>query len=201
MKQNDGLLKMLSEFANGVHRIPILDDSDQVVAICSQMTLFQYIFQKINLGDNSSLFDDFKKQPLKDISLNQVVNVKESQLAIDAIKVISDKGLSAVGVLSEDDKLIGCISASDLQGFIDEDYHHLASPVLEFQRKSREKKGSSIASLVFVKIEHTVGDVIQRLLQDKVHRIFVMNDQMSVLGVLSLTDIFRMLYTYLQSKN
>ncbi|KAG2394135.1 hypothetical protein C9374_003899 [Naegleria lovaniensis] len=207
MKTTDSLMQLLKEFSNGVHRIPIMDENNNVIAVCSQMTLFQYLFKNIDLKDNAQLFTDFKKQTLKQVLANRtstqkVINVKESQLAIDAIKVISDNGLSAVGVLSEKDgKLIGCLSASDLQGFIDEDYHHLASPVLEFQRKSREKNGSSVSSLVFCKIEtHTVGDVIQRLLQDRVHRLFVMNDDMEVIALLSLTDIFKMVYEYLNAK-
>ncbi|KAL9658166.1 hypothetical protein ABK040_013078 [Willaertia magna] len=201
MVPSDSLFSLLEKFSNGVHRIPIINPTnEEVIFVCSQMTLFTFLFQTLN-EPLLPLINLLRNKNIQEIlpNLSKVISVKETQLAIEAIKEISERGISAIGVTSQQtDQLIGCISASDLQGFIDEDYHHLASPVLEFQRKSKEKKNlKNIPDLVFCKGNQLLDDVINRLLIDKVHRIFIMNDNMEVLGLISLTDIFNILFKLL----
>ena len=189
--------QVLEKFGTGLHRIPIVDNNGHVIFILSQMFMFRHFFK-----NETTLYEPLKKKTVEELNLgvrgnvNSMFAVKEDELAIDAFKHIADNGVSAVGILdSSASRLVGVLSASDLQGFLGEDFHVLGLTVLQFKNFAKEKKQQSndIDSVVFCKLSTTLEDVVDRIDKTHVHRIFIMDDEMQMVGVVSLTDLFALL--------
>jgi CBS-domain-containing membrane protein len=91
------------------------------------------------------------------------------------------------------------LSATDLQGFLGEELIHLGANVVEFLNFARKKKdslnggGSQRDSIVFIKLSDTFEQVVDRFCQTRVHRLFIMNNDLEITGLLSLTDVFKVL--------
>jgi CBS-domain-containing membrane protein len=193
---------VLQKFSQGIHRVPIVDENDRVVFVLSQMFLFRYFFKK-----HTEQYEQLKNKTVSELNLgsrggkDSMFAVRENQLAIDAFKQIADNGISAVGILDANEKkLIGVLSASDLQGLLDEDFFVLGQTVLQFKLFSLEKKRNrgieepARDPVVFCKLNNTLEHVIHRIEANQVHRIFIMDDEMQMLGVISLTDLFKLIY-------
>ena len=198
--------EVLNKFVDGVHRIPIVDDQGKVIFILSQMALFRHFFL-----NNPHYYEAIKQKTVKELGLGhfdentQPFAVNEDDLAIDAFKQITDNAVSAVGITDKNGKkLIGVLSASDLQGFLGEEMHLLGSPVLQFKQYAKKKLQevsndadhySTLDPVIFCKDYDTLESVVSRFASSHVHRIFVMDDEMQMIGVISLTDLFKLLQT------
>jgi len=177
------LSDVLEKFADGIHRVPVLEN-EKVIFMLTQMTLLRAIDE---LGRCSDWFQKIKDKTVQELNIgiqdkNSIQAVNVDSLAIDAFKNISDQGVSAVGILDRNNKLIGVLSASDLQGFLGEELIHLGSNVIDFinfARKKKELAGESTTPrdyIVFIKNSDSFEQVIDRFLQTKVHRLFIMNN-------------------------
>ncbi len=190
--------QVLEKFASGLHRVPVIDSTTgHVIFILSQMYMFRHFFIH-----EPQFYEPYKKMTVQELNLGvrgsyeSMFAVREDELAIDAFKHIADNGVSAVGILdSNGNRLVGVLSASDLQGFIGEDFHVLGLTVLQFKNFAKEKKQKNmdIDAVVFCKLDTLLEDVVDRIAKANVHRIFIMDDNMQMLGVISLTDLFALL--------
>lgn len=137
-----------------------------------------------------------------------VHTVRGDAKAIDAFQKMSENGVSAVGVVNKKNEFIGNISASDLQGFLDEEIFLLANSVVEFQKISFKKKSESVLDEKkrqlkwevegVCKMTDTFIQIIQKILSSRVHRVYIINEEMELLGLISITDIFKTIYTNLK---
>jgi 5'-AMP-activated protein kinase regulatory gamma subunit len=205
MPTNTPMRNVLQKFIEGIHRIPVVDNNGQVIYILSQMALFKHFF-----NNHTQVYETLKQKTVKELNLGHTNDttvpyaVREDELAIDAFKQITDNGVSAVGILdSNGNKLIGVLSASDLQGFLGEELHLLGSPVLQFKQYAKQKlqstndvdNYSTLDPVIFCKNYDTLETVVDRFAKSHVHRIFVMDDDMRMTGVISLTDLFQLIHS------
>lgn len=101
--------------------------------------------------------------------------------------------MSAVAIKSGNGQIVGALSASDLQGFIGEELFHLGSNVVDFMSFARKKKNDDRDQMVHIKLSDNLGEAVSRILYKKVHRLFITNDQLEIVGLLTLTDIFKII--------
>ncbi len=194
------LIEVLKVFATGVHRVPIVrsEDPNQIVAMLTQSDVNAFIST-----DPSIYLVEKAKMSLKELDLivgeDNVVSVTANTKTIDAFVKMHEKHLSDVAIVDEDGTFQGCLSASDLTLIKDYKFNCLLWPVLQFLGElSNEEGGQHARSYIeprgrpgWCLPSTSLGTVVKKLAQERMHRIFVVNDQKKVVGVVSLTDIAR----------
>lgn len=126
----------------------------------------------------------------------------------EAIKILADNHISGLPVLSAEQKLIGVISESDLMwqesGMTPPAYIMLLDSVIYLQnpatydRDLHKVLGQTVGDIMTpkpltIKPEKPLAEAARLLHERKVHRLFVVNDQNALLGVLTRGDVVRAL--------
>jgi len=122
-----------------IHRLPVFDLRGNFVGILSQSNVINMI------SDNITLFSMITNKNVSDLRLGikQVFSVKVSQPIKDAFKLISDNGISGVGVVDDSNVLVGNVSASDIKitgAFCEGSFQKLNTPIKDILGDTMAKK-------------------------------------------------------------
>lgn len=109
--------------------------------------------------------------------------------------------MNSVAVLNDDGAIIANMSASELLGISQENLSYLKEPVLQFLEKvsgcrfeiNVEREGEKPLSPITCEPEDDLKDVIKKMLEYGIHRVWITDKQKRPLGVNTLTDILRQL--------
>merc|ERR1712000_459710 len=104
-------------------------DGGRLVNICSQMDVLRWLH-----NDPERMGPDGRKT-LQGLQLHhkRVVCVRATDLAVDAFFNLYNHGVSSAGVVDEQGKLVGCLSATDLKQIAEDyDFTQLLKPVKEY---------------------------------------------------------------------
>lgn len=187
------LRDVMRVFAHGVHRVPVVksEEPNIVINILTQSATNAF------LAKNPELYlGDLAEKTLTELGLIQgedkIVSVTDDTVAIDAFILMHEQGLSDVAVVNSRGVFQGCLSASDLKLIKDYKFRSLLLPVMDFVRAVRQEEGRIFKNfLVHCSPDTSLAEVIRRLAKELVHRVFVVNDAMKPVGVVSITDISR----------
>lgn len=205
MTKDDNAFELLKQFSAGIHRVSIVDkNTHEVNFVFSQSTAFNYF---CNLHDgvllNQEWYQTLLSKEINTINLGtrsknkKIITIQESDRAYDAFTIMRKNSLSAIAIISKNNKIIGNLSASDVRGFLNSSYHILGESVTDFLHNTKE---SEIPSLVFCKPEHTFREVVRRLSEKRIHRIYIIKgDDVTIEGVITLGDILSYLYAEAQN--
>jgi len=189
VKSTDSLFKVAELLANPkVHRVPVLNEENQLVDIISQSTMLKYIQKHVQ-----------DLEPGMSVTLEQlgmarkpVATVKSTDTALEVFRVLSMTGRSGLAIVDEDGALVANISASDMKLFIaNPSFSLLQTPIIEYLNIIRRQKLKETVPVVIVKQHHTLAKVIRKLVATGMHRVFVVDDEHKPIGVVSLTDIMQ----------
>jgi CBS domain-containing protein len=178
---------------NKVHRLPIIsnDLNGDLVTIVTQSLAAQIILENI---EKFSFVDRTVKE-LKmgdgDDGMKQVITLEKNVKVIEAFKLIYNQKISGVGVV-DNGKLIGNISASDIKHMGANASHisRLFLPTEEYLAlMSQHAKDSSLRAPLCVSPLQTFREVLSLMVENKVHRIYITNEKMEPVGVISLGDL------------
>ncbi|KAI7845343.1 hypothetical protein COHA_001050 [Chlorella ohadii] len=137
---------------------------------------------------------------------------------IDCLAGMVDSRVPALAVIDSYDRgqLLGCLSISDLRGILPEHFEQMSEPVGDFLRgggwrgsprwqPSSPRLGVAAEfgirspetlprapSLAFCTLQSRFGDVLDLLVTRHLHRVFICDADMRPAGVLSCTDILRL---------
>jgi len=168
-------LELLSK--PGVHRIPILGNENDVVGVITQSGVVAWLAKNLD-----------KLGPLKEMKVSQmqaahqyVLSVMADDWALDAFQLIKVGGVSGVAVIDEEGQLIGNLSAKDIKRISSSGrmYERLFGPVREFIENDP----------IFVTLDDTLERVITEIHENGIHRIYVVDENLAPLGVISLRDV------------
>jgi len=184
------LLQLLST----THRVAVLDEENNFVGLITQSKFVDFIWK------NQGMFKQHFNQ--KVINLQKPVEtINMKVFVIEAFKQIWEKEISGLAVLNDEGKLMANISASDLFKThvkpIGEMIHDLYQPIKSFLNIRTDVKDKiMMADLpecvpIAVTATDTLGSVIQKCLENKVHRVFIQDDKSKPVGVISLGDIIK----------
>jgi CBS domain-containing protein len=123
-----------------------------------------------------------------------VISVVGDELALAAFQRMVEHNVSGLAVLGANGKLIETISIRDLKAIQNDGrmFWRLNQTVVHFLekiKKDAEEKTKRPRTLVTIKIDDTLEHIITKLVENKVHRIFVVNDDHQPIGVISLKDV------------
>jgi len=159
--------------AASVRRVPVLDEKAQVCGLVTQSMMISLLSQHhARLGS----IEDIKIKNLDPALVPVVMSVREKDKAMDAFRVMGDRGIGGLAVVDAIGHLTDVISVRDLRGIgiSAEKFHRLWYDVAffkelvrtEFPRQTPEKP-------LWVTVDATLGDVLRLMDDGNIHRVFI----------------------------
>jgi CBS domain-containing protein len=180
------LLDMFSKNVN-VHRVPVVDGNGQVVGLLTQSGVLEFLAQQMDHCPSANVKVDSFWKP----SNKPTVSISSGDTAMNAFKKMNDFRVSGLPVVDGDGKIVGSISASDLRAStIETIFSQVLLPIKEFLANSCKYFQRDPNKAVTCRFDDTLRDVVKKVLDNGVHRIFIQEDDGTLAGVLSLCDIF-----------
>lgn len=201
---------------NGEHRLGVFDEKGDVINVISQSDIASFLLrnlEKIPTLDKSTVRQlrlGVPESPADQV-VPGIISVRPERPTIEALELCFEAGLSAVGVVSPDSgELIANLSISDFRGIEPSHLGILALPSAEFlavlhktsymdyaERTSHAKAhrffqepGSLVGQrLVTCATGDTYGQVLEKIVRNRVHRVFVTDPKNRPMGVITLTDL------------
>ncbi|XP_042496748.1 SNF1-related protein kinase regulatory subunit gamma-like PV42a [Macadamia integrifolia] len=228
LNPNTSLLDCMEVFCRGIHRalVPVEGHAENItgVELAESATSYRMLTQMDILRffkANAAEMEEILSRPVGELGAIAlyVFGVTYRTKAIDAIKCMATASLQAVPIVeaSEDPqedrrqlidgkgrKLIGTFSATDLRECpVSLLQSWLPLDVMEFTEKLSTARvgpsGHSSRELVTCYSETSLGKVNEMAVNGHVHRVWVVDEQGSLIGIVSLTDILRMIRVSLAS--
>lgn len=190
---------------SNAHRVISLNPDRSLNNIITQSRVVECLVQ---LFDVSPSLGSLGKQTVKDLGLGKndsIVSVRDSDKAIQAFKLMCQNNISGLPVLGAKNELVGNISESDLRA-IQSNAQYLkllflpVGEYLEAMRKHESTLPRAVRAkpkpLVKCELIDTYRTVVERVVEAKVHRCYVIDGSGAVIGVISLHDILRALVKF-----
>lgn len=107
------LAKAIEVFGSGIHRLWVTNPAGEVVGILSQLKLLEFFW---NEGVNFPAIDDLYPRLLRDLSIGsqQIIAVNADSPLADALKLMSEEGLTSIAVVDNQSNVVGNISTADV---------------------------------------------------------------------------------------
>jgi len=175
----------------GLHRVPIVDHNSELMTVITQSQVVNILERNLDiLGAKAD-----KPISHTDKYMEEVYTIHEDALALDAFKLMVEKNVSGVAVVNSEGCMTSNISMRDLRAMSVDGrlfwrlYQTCKNFLQKVSKESREADEGRPRSLVTVKEKETLGAVIRKLCQHKVHRVYIIDAQKKPQGVISLKDI------------
>jgi len=175
-----------------VHRVWVEDNDGKVIGVISQSKALEILL------DHKDAFPELMKSSIQTLfpEARQVVHVFYKDSLLSAFQRIRDTKVSCLAVVDENFVLKGNISASDLKfgewndpaAFLND----LQNPIEDFLNNKQSKifaKGQHQFKPVVARPDEALQNVMQKARENKVHRVYVVDDQFKPLYALSLSDL------------
>jgi len=177
---SEPLNEVMYPFVAGVHRVMVTGD-DGEEGLLSQTDIVRFIHR------NADKFPaDVLAAPIAACKGTPVTMDASSRALVGFRKmVVNDR--SSVGIVDDQGVLVGNLSLSDLRGLSKASFGLLADPVGDYLR-SRSATGA-VRPLIKVPEGTSVQDVIKMMVEEKVHRVWIVDADGKPLGQASMSDV------------
>ncbi|KAG9322031.1 hypothetical protein KVV02_006049 [Mortierella alpina] len=182
-----------------VHAVAVMDATGNIAGILSQSSTLDYLMR--HLSEFPQL-QPVMQQTLQQLGLStgKVLSVNGEAQVLEALMMMSmgTHSVSSLAVLDDQGVLLGNISMTDIQHIM----KHLKASWLwltcfQFMSKVRMSRGVETGEdqypVLDVSSKATFGYTLAKLQATKVHRLWVVSEMGLVEGVVSLTDVFKLL--------
>eukprot|EP00211_Chloroparvula_japonica_P008069 CAMPEP_0119122392 /NCGR_PEP_ID=MMETSP1310-20130426/2661_1 /TAXON_ID=464262 /ORGANISM="Genus nov. species nov., Strain RCC2339" /LENGTH=306 /DNA_ID=CAMNT_0007112041 /DNA_START=52 /DNA_END=968 /DNA_ORIENTATION=- len=179
--REDNLRGLLEMFSKGVHRVLVGEN------ILAQVDVGRFILKgRENIGDpilGASLANNGLANPAH--TMDSLVRVSPATTALEAFRIMGQKGLNALPVCEENGSLVTQLSASDLRGLDRASVAQLLEPVGKFL----EGRYGAVVKPITVFPHDPTEKALTAMVGASVHRVWVIDAQNRATGVVSLTDV------------
>ncbi|KAF9392667.1 cell separation during budding [Podila verticillata] len=195
---------VVHDFGTGIHRVvAVMDPEGNMKGIVSQSSTLDYIMR--HLSEYPQL------QPIMQKSLQQcgltsgkVLSVNGDSKVLDALISMSNNSVSSLAVLDDQGMLLGNISMTDIKHIMKSLrtswlWISCFQLVCKIRLSHGVESGEDQYPILDVNAKSTFGYTLSKLQATKAHRMWVVNDGGCVVGVVSLTDVFRVLSTLIDN--
>ncbi|KAK9072367.1 hypothetical protein SSX86_008801 [Deinandra increscens subsp. villosa] len=192
------MLLLLSKYR--MKSIPVVDLGDQKIDnIITQSAVIHMLEECADL----QWFKSLGSKKLCELGLplmkaNQVIKVDEDEPVLQAFKLLREKGVGGLPVVSGGNKPVANISIRDIQFLlmapeIYKDYRSITAKnfVTSVKRylENNQKASPLVSGMITCRKEDTLEDAITRLDSEEIHRIYVVDEDGNLEGVITLRDI------------
>jgi len=180
------LPELLLGFQRGLHRAIVIDDTQKLQRIVSQSDVIRFVSEYIEY------YGPLGQTKLEDVGLGQhsVVTVNHKARAVNAFHILQENKVSAVAVVDDSGLLVANLSVSDLRGLDLDNLADLMLPIPEFLMKTRKQ---SLLPPIICRPHTTFETAVLKLASTRVHRLWNIDEAGRPIGVVSLTDVIRLL--------
>jgi CBS domain-containing protein len=190
------LVQMLSD--PHTHRVGVINDRMEVVDLVSQSAVVRFFYAcRAGLDEPFKRFLEQKVDEWTHIHHKRLYTINMNEHVYDAFRKIWDLQVSGLAVLDDNGKLVANISASDIKKcryypIIGQMVKDLYKPIKDFLRipdpnASVIKKKEHVP--FFVHKGDSMTAALGTLVENNVHRIFVVDDHQKPIAVISLCDV------------
>jgi len=175
----------------GVHRVPMLDKKHRFGRFVTQSEVLHFV------ATNLDKFEDALDKTVMEAALGShfVQRVKVSATGIDALKILVDNKVSALPVVDDHDHIVGVVSTTDIRLLVgSKPSIELHLPLKKFLEHIRAGEGVP-QHVVIGSTSEKVRDIITRIHSNRIHRLFLIDANDRVSGVISIGDVFKYLLT------
>lgn len=191
VKEGSNLLDIVKALGQGIHRVLVEDSQHNIINLLTQTALLNFTVKHIgDLGHLGAMTVD----ELGLANQRSIICVHINELTATAFSAMMDANISAVPVVDDQGHIVGNLSFTDLKG-IGKGFHvtSLNLPVQAFLKIVRSCDIEIKNPTIFCKRDATFATVLQKMCAARIHRIYVVNNQMAPTGVISLTDVLRVI--------
>ncbi|KAJ0751055.1 putative CBS domain-containing protein [Helianthus annuus] len=192
------MLLLLSKYR--MKSVPVVDPGDQKIDnIITQSAVIHMLEECADL----QWFKSLGSKKLCDIGLplmsaNQVIKVDEDEPVLQAFNLMRQKGVGGIPVVSGGNKPVANISIRDVQFLliapeIYKDYRSITAKnfVTSVKRylEDNQKASPLVSGMITCRKEDKLKDAITKLDSKEIHRIYVVDEEGNLEGVITLRDI------------
>ncbi|KAG0231715.1 cell separation during budding [Actinomortierella wolfii] len=196
---------IIRDFAAGIHRIAVMDANGEMKGILTQSLVLDYLMR--HLSEYPQL-QPVMQQTLQEFGLvnNNVLAVNGDAKVLDALKMMSHHSVSSLAVLDDQGVLLGNISMTDIKYIMKSLktswlWTSCFQLVCKIRLEQGIENGEDQYPVLDVNPKSTFGYTLSKLQATKVHRLWIVNETGCAVGVVSLTDVFRVLSTLLNEED
>jgi CBS domain-containing protein len=171
--RGNSVLQAMEVFSStGVHRLPVLDEFQNIVGICTQSMIVSLLSQGIDMmGDVrnipvSAMHSDLCKE---------VFTIKEDAKALEAFRLMIEKNVYGIAVVDNEGALVDNLSVRDLRGIGTNaaKFKRLYMPIKQFKELVRQEYPSQTPKLPITVNDNDTFEKVVRLMDDgNIHRVF-----------------------------
>ncbi|KAI0765772.1 hypothetical protein BC629DRAFT_1293340 [Irpex lacteus] len=203
------IVSLLTVFSRGTHRVLIRAPapSNDFLGFVSDKSLLEWFTAN---AQSSSSLGAYASIPLSNLALpslylyTSVIATKASDTVLDAMRLMSDYGVSSIAVIEEEGgRMLSAVSVTDIGKIVvpSQSSQILSTPLHQFISLIKEPDGSTDGvdkyPVYSVTPNNTLLYTMQKILATNSHRLFVSDDQPvssplgtgSLSGVVSIVDV------------
>ena len=173
------------------HMVPLIDPTTgRCVRILSRSYMVKFLSENVALPEISLQEAGFPyKKP--------VIQAPDYASAHEVFKLMDQHRLSGIAIVdSENGKLVGNTSASDIKAAVrlgqeDDDCVDMSSDILSYLAQVRQRSTFDRYPSSHVHESSTVAHAVHLLAKTGFHRVFVVDEDIRPVGVISVTDVIQ----------
>ncbi|KAM9248573.1 5'-AMP-activated protein kinase subunit gamma-3 [Dugong dugon] len=175
---------------NRIHRLPVLDPvSGTVLHILTHKRLLKFL----HIFGTLLPRPPFLSRTIQDMGIGtfrDLAVVLETAPLLTALDIFVDRRVSALPVINESGQVVGLYSRFDVIHLAaQQTYNRLDMSVGEALRQ----RTLCLEGVLSCQPHESLGEVIDRIVQEQVHRLVLVDETQHLLGVVSLSDILQAL--------
>ncbi|PWZ09978.1 SNF1-related protein kinase regulatory subunit gamma-1 [Zea mays] len=186
------MLLLLSKYR--MKSLPVVDIGEGTISnIITQAAVVHMLSECVGLH----WFEEWGTKTLSEIGLpimrlSKIVKVREDEPALKAFRLMRRKGVGGIPVVDDSGRAVGSIMIKDVKHLLtasetNRDYRTLTAK--EFIANARQSSGERQMSIITCKRGDSVKDIILKLDAEKRQRIYVINEEGNLDGLITLRDI------------
>jgi len=196
VKTTDSVMAVAEELAKGHHIVGVIDvEKKKLTNVLTQGQLFQKVAAMWNEGPFQG--DQAHSVLLSHLMASKFITspvktVRGSVKAAEAFELMAQYNLSGLAVVDDGGKLIHNTSASDIKLWLQSEcqFDESIERFLIAIRKSSLDERVPVTTCI---LKDTFERAVSKLRATKYHRMWIVDDKKTPIGVLALTDIFKFL--------
>lgn len=178
------------------HRIPVVSRDGKLLSILTMSACITWLSKHLKeLGD-------LQKKTVSELGIgtSPVYTFNKSAKAIDAFKFMNEKHISGIGIVDNEHKLIGNISARDLRHLESlHIYQMMQSTCGHFVSEIKLKSIEEISPVIAVSKESTFDFIVGKMAVNHIHRIYVLGSDGTATAIISMRDVLKHVMSHLSS--
>jgi len=189
VRVSDPIIVVLEVFAKGSHIVGVAnDEGTKLLGIISQGQLFQEIAKKWTFDADVTFAELTKAKYVT----SPVISIRNTAKAYEAFEKMSTANLSGLAVVNEEGKIIHNTSATDIKLWLIAS-NTLDESIEQFLINVRKMSLQDKYPITICTLKDGIKKAVAKLQATKYHRLWIVDQNGCPIGVLALTDIFRLI--------